>query len=609
MSEGRARGWQVARVVIGGANIFFAGVLILISLAFLTADMTLGATAMPLVVIAGATLQLLSGVGVMTSSRGGDRMTAIACLFQGLSAAGLAFSLSTSAAFGISWVSLLSALALHHSLLRHPEAKALPFGLHGGHAALLAGGLMAIYFASEEVVAVRQDLMVSEFETACESGDLDACRAAARTSLEASTTFEEAAAAGERIDELCERGHLASCRLAAYARSDTFFPNISEVFDESEWARAAAGCAKGESRSCGVWAWSDGYTDAEELTKVVTRLCGEGDGIACHAWAVSALRGIKVGGSNLAAARAASCAAGFTAHCDPEPEAAVRERCLDGELAACASAAAGPDEAPLLAALAAVSQEGRNPGLYDVKLPDHDYASDCTSNGGIACLAAGLLLVGPGAATAAPPLPSKASLDATLGRACDDGINVACLVYGFRLIDRPVDEERDLASANARLGQACGRGNLRACWLRNYDAELLERQYGGQRDSAKHACMSGSTAGCQLFYALLSAEAAAVPWPVADIVAFPLLRDGCRKQHRLSCAHMAWLVTARTEDVLESAVPELRISAFDAATRSCRAASQDGCREVLKVARRWWPGAEAGLREPICKQMPAACTD
>ena len=293
-------------------------------------------------------------------------------------------------------------------------------------------------------------------------------------------------------------------RSIGYARSDYFAhlgPKRSVITAKIQEVAPRA-CLDGDGRGCAVTAWFV-HDKLQEVQAKAKELCQADDRDACLVWIHLA----RKAGPDNAKGFEKACSLGIDTLCKPANKD-PREQCLLGYLDDCIDVPPGAPDADVLQQLAHAHRKFGNPGLYGFKPPNGDHRASCDGGNSLGCLLAGLELLGavPKPPKELPALPAAAELDATIGRACDEGLGIACLAYGFRLLDRGL-EEADTKRANSWLEKGCKLGNELSCRHVSVDPQLLEHDYEDYRKRMARACMkTGDGSDCRAYVSLLAVQ-------------------------------------------------------------------------------------------------------
>ena len=239
-------------------------------------------------------------------------------------------------------------------------------------------------------------------------------------------------------------------------------------------------------------------------------------------------------------------------------------------------------------------------------LPDADYIAACEGGSAVACLAAGLQLVGDGSDSKAAPIPDAAALERTLGKACDQRVYIACHAYAFRLADRPIGEQAQYAKSNAILEPACTAGNANACWLMDFSQEVAAGDFTNRRKQAEQACKSGRTGPCKTLYGLYASQIGAAPWVLDDAIAAAVLLRRCQNDDFWACDAVGQTIRGHAHYMDSQTLP-YRFAAYTAAAHGCSGGLGRACRVAIHNAGLWFPQKRDELVEQVCKHVPSGC--
>lgn len=608
-AEPRSRtGWDIVRVAIGGLNVFWNVVMIL-WLGGQTIQQGAGSRTLLLVIalVLSFMPHAAAAVGVIARRPWAGRLLLRVTVFQLLLLAAWLAIASTLWPLAFLAPGLISLF-----VLRHPkfgvefESDRPGRSLSHGHVALLLGMSFVFYLMIAEARSVGLEIRRHKHQSKCDEDHslLQDCRQAAMIGLRLAGDFDEMKRFDDKFAPLCEEGNAAACRSIGYVRSDYFAHLISEAsraISDVVRSRSFDACMAEDGRGCAVAMWFGDRSRKQELLPTAEKLCRGGDRFACEMWYAWKLSQNNPDVAEIEEIARISCEAGYLALCVQKPEDAEK-RCLTGELQQCRPLAA---QSRAFAALASGGRSVGNPGLYGVRPPPGDHAQLCDDGDSLSCLFAGLILLGDFAEMPAeiPPLPSAAKLDATIGRACHEGVAVACLAYGFRLLDRPIAEKRDFARANAWLQKGCDLGSELACREMSFEPQLLKHDVDGHRKRLERSCMrTASPHDCQAFFSLLAFDIGATPWPISDDIGYVHLREACgQTKNPMACANASFLLSKFT------VTPEYQLTALDLGRVACEQRYAEGCQTVFWSAERWWPRDVKALKEKICPQVPNAC--
>ena len=405
--------------------------------------------------------------------------------------------------------------------------------------AITVVSLLAISFVVLFADDLKVPLQLMRFDLNCSSGDTTACGLAAIKRMKNANGREDALRARDELQAACAMGHRKSCRVNAYVGSMWFGRWRGKT--GNRYATLNPKCEAGNALACA--AITDRGSTSTERSAHAAELCkaNPNDWVACRVWAEHQRRwqflvrtGSEQSGPDTDAFKAA-CAAGAKYYCGEPFEGRYltrirrsydgpRQECYAGYLPACADVASDdPTEKAVFEALDRAKTLRHNPGLYRVELPNADFSAACSNGSEVACLAAGLLLVGDGTETTPKPLPSAAALDATFGAACRKGMHISCMAHAFRILDRPLAESPNEAAANAALQPACAAGSAKACWLQSHAEAVKGGDWSERLEVAQHACKLGANGACSTYFAGIAHSEGADPWMIDDYFSFAVL--------------------------------------------------------------------------------------
>ena len=464
---------------------------------------------------------------------------------------------------------------------------------------LLIGGVYLLSFVSDEAGDAKRAVQRYQQQQKCdETGDENACANAAMLAARTATTVAEVRNAMTQFRKVCDdHGNGLACTWWAHIHGSRTLGALwdgAEILRTDRRRKLRKACKSGDSRAC--WAWS---VLGEEVRKPpdADQKCTSGDAYACELLAQTADEGPLGAG-----ARERACKAGWRRFCD-ELQLDDRSRCWRGVTKACAAAAESAQGAERDAYLVMASRtSAANVGFVGVA-PETDsgFTDACSSGSAPACFVAGLWLVREEGKQWRNSLPPVAELDATFGRACELGMDAACLAYATRLLDMPNPKDQKIERANTVAQAACDRGDRASCWVRDYGPEIVTGDYEALRQSAKRTCMLGGepyeAQSCQTLANLLAHELEASFTPMDDRVYFHLLRDICQSsQHPAACRRI-------TQMIYDGGIGAgLRTVAYHGAAVSCAQSDWWGCDELRRLPEFFPDGAPATkeeLRESI----------
>lgn len=496
---------------------------------------------------------------------------------------------------------------------------------------------------------IKGDLQDYRHESSCESGNVEDCVNYGLRLLRRPDSYEDVVQGYELLGESCDDGnaHPSVCR-------QYFVETMAEFDDKRQGAEAfyrerterlvRPQCASGDLRACFLLGF-DGLDADDPLMPAIRDACREKrERHACWVWQRS--QGDEPSESE---ANWRACQAGIARGCvdllsddfDPEKKRAILEEACRAapSLPGCAGWATDGGEVPAdlrlaicharglscgdievpedvshrparTAALAALDESAAgDPGLWQVLPNEMAYEEACDDDVAPACLASGLRLFTVGKMFK-PVLPPRAEMESTFGKACELGLDLACVAYGVRLLDRPFGDPPDATRAAEAFDVACERGHTLACWLRPIPDDASPTNVGSVLEQFRDGCFAGYSpdedSACHEYEGVLRFEYDVSPVAVTNRLPYPYHLALCRKDEPVSCWQVAWMWSANPT----GSRPPLRIRAFDAAAKTCVGGSRWACYTLLRNARSWggdWESRQASLVEQICQKNAEMC--
>lgn len=435
--------------------------------------------------------------------------------------------------------------------------------------------MVLLYFVADDA---RRTIHLERWRTGCESGEsLEACGRLALDQMRNGVDTAEMSRGLAEWERLCVEEKISrACRYTAVVRSldkdfEWLLGDASVDRFEAGLEETSGACSDGDARACLIVRSIS--TNPPAVPATVTEACKRGDEpLACAAVTIDARTADRTG--------------------DP------RENCRAGDWKRCAEVA--PADGPhadaqrrALAVLAGAATESHvgNLGLRGVSVADAaGFADACEDGLAESCVALGLSGEPASAEGWIRPTPDTRWLKATYGRACDLGMNAACLTHAVRLLDRPILQTVDAAAAKRALEPGCERGDQRACWWGWLASRSVDDDPRDLVETLGARCTEPrppSPAACKIYGATLAVQSGATPWVRNDLFALVRLEQSCRNLGDVeSCEMFARLMHRHLDSPMQSIVIPLYDRTHTAAKIACEGGDEPGCAELVETARR-----------------------
>lgn len=511
------------------------------------------------------------------------------------------------------------------------DSPAETIGGLGRHLLMLFLGLVVIGLTLSELPQIVDSLRMARWKSQCaETGEPDSCGPYARRLLHRGTTPGEWQRGFELKRELCERGNSVACRRSAYLMSyvdtqsedwsDDLFADVGRVALEACANKDSRGCFVARMNADNISTTSDDERDP--LLEASQTLCDEGDIWACRVVFSYAFQTNRMKPDELDLSLLTDlCDQGFEVGCPEQKQKKNRGACLEGHVENCELARYDipkhPHRATLIQiyeSLAATQKRTFDIGLWAVEPIEHDgLVEACEDDVPEACLALGLKVGEGRRGDLEPELDRLADYDRTFLRACKLGLNLGCLAYAERLLNRPLGEKRRTDRADEALDIACENGEERACWLRALDHTPERTDPEIYEAALIRACKAQTSEGfprapCRELAYYWANEIGATPWLFSERLSFAQVKAHCEgPRGKWSCAQMAWMRKAPVESVLETSVPPWHVQNFSAAMKSCKKRNEWSCGQMFRIARDYpvmHDETLAQLKENVCEALP-----
>ena len=425
--------------------------------------------------------------------------------------------------------------------------------------------IFGITFLAVAGADVQQVLMKHRWEVGCEGGNYHQCGALGLSLLRDGETYDDMTRGMELMQSTCDQAFPGGCRMAATfggRRVPTFGGNTMAVLGAHRDVILEQKCMTGDASACFAAAFTLQVGDASSARDIFQRakeLCEAApDFHSCAAASLlaqalmiddktvheAACRQNSIGAcynwtEDMAPEKTAAVQPVFDAVCKatgtlqlcPNIEDRDRKACWSGSWWACPSVEydATSEHADVYRAF--YGREKRpQPDWVGYAYGDvpGDFMGQCRNGLAEACYLEGVRLVSGYHKAWQPKRPPVAAFQATFGEACSLGMDLGCLAFGIEMLNRP-PKAREVKRANTMLDRACGKGNVYACWAKNYEKQLIAGDFSEIKQSSFKACQQDlqPAGACSTYVAILEHELEATPWVMSDRRQAALNVDTC----------------------------------------------------------------------------------